>query len=335
MNRVEITVEPASAVRNEAINVLSDAFGKKHTAAVWKWKHEDNPYGQSKVVLAIKNHQVIGVRPMMLFPLIYQNQVVPAVQFVDSAVVASERGKGIFQMICRRALAELDQTLVFHTPNPMSYPAYLKMGWRPVGGMIRSWHPLRFSALLKYLIKKYLFLSIPRAGDVFESLKSHSAVSEFIPIGAEDLIAASENSMEDQIIPQKSREWLAWRTATPDGTRFFYFSYEQKVIIIFFIMKVMGFDCVRVLDVLADFSNKKALENATDDFIRLAGKTCEFISVISHESHPFLHCLKKTRPIRKEPVNFVINPSRISGWDRRIFENPKNWALTQSAVDFN
>ena len=59
-----------------------------------------------------------------------------AVRAVDTATDPSRRRLGIFSRLTRHALAELEAegvAFVFNTPNTLSRPGYLKMGWLDVG----------------------------------------------------------------------------------------------------------------------------------------------------------------------------------------------------------
>lgn len=335
MSQIELTIESASLIRDEAVKLLSQAFQKDHQVGNWIWKHENNPFGQSKVVVARKHNRMVGIRPLMASLVKYKGRYVNAVQFVDSAVVGSERGKGVFRMLCMKALSEINDTLVFNTPNQMSYPAYMKMGWTDVGGLVRLWQPLTFSAMLKYLMKKYKVVPARNIEDAIVQLKIFPAISESIPEEIEALIDLSEKSMDDKIIVNRHRDWIKWRTNTPDDTRFMVYFSENRFVIIFYVIQVNNFIGVRVLDVIADLQNDKFNEMETKQFINIVKKQCDFISMICSAQHPFIKYLKRVIPVRKELVNFVVNTSRFQNVNEKDFLNPVNWALMQSALDYN
>lgn len=67
-----------------------------------------------------------------------------AVRAVDTATDPSRRRLGIFSRLTRHALAELESegvAFVFNTPNSLSRPGYLKMGWLDVGRVPLSARP--------------------------------------------------------------------------------------------------------------------------------------------------------------------------------------------------
>jgi GNAT superfamily N-acetyltransferase len=101
----------------------------------WAWKHERNPFGASPFLVAEAAGKLVGVRVFMRWTWDSAGTAVRAVRAVDTATHPDWRGKRIFQKL---TLALVDQMkeegvgFVFNTPNQMSAPGYLKMGWQEV-----------------------------------------------------------------------------------------------------------------------------------------------------------------------------------------------------------
>jgi GNAT superfamily N-acetyltransferase len=102
----------------------------------WRWKHIDNPFGASPVLVAVDENQIVGVRAFMRWAWTSSKGRVESVRAVDTATHPDFQGKGIFSKLTR-ALLETCKTknydLVFNTPNSKSLPGYLKMGWEKAG----------------------------------------------------------------------------------------------------------------------------------------------------------------------------------------------------------
>jgi hypothetical protein len=102
----------------------------------WRWKHIDNPFGQSPVLLCWEGNELIGVRAFMRWNWILGGKVFRALRAVDTATHPEFQGKGIFK---RLTLALVDHSklhgyhFIFNTPNGQSKPGYLKMGWEVAG----------------------------------------------------------------------------------------------------------------------------------------------------------------------------------------------------------
>jgi N-acetylglutamate synthase-like GNAT family acetyltransferase len=102
----------------------------------WRWKHIDNPFGASPVLIAVTDHQLVGVRAFMRWAWSSSKGRVESVRAVDTATHPDFQGKGIFSKLTKALLDESKKKkyqLVFNTPNSKSMPGYLKMGWEKAG----------------------------------------------------------------------------------------------------------------------------------------------------------------------------------------------------------
>lgn len=100
--------------------------------AFWNWKHVDNPFGASPVILAWHRDQLVAMRAFMNWQWKMDGHTFQALRAVDTATHPDWQGKGLFkkltlQMIEAQKLNQKD--FIFNTPNKQSLPGYLKMGW--------------------------------------------------------------------------------------------------------------------------------------------------------------------------------------------------------------
>lgn len=100
--------------------------------AFWNWKHVDNPFGASPVLLAWNRDQLVAMRAFMNWQWKMGGHTFQALRAVDTATHPEWQGKGLFkkltlQMIEAQKLNQKD--FIFNTPNKQSLPGYLKMGW--------------------------------------------------------------------------------------------------------------------------------------------------------------------------------------------------------------
>lgn len=125
----------------EMIELLKSSLGEgliPKSEAYFKWKHHDNPFGTSKILLAKEGDEIVGLRAFMRWQWVRGTEIVEAVRAVDTATHPSYQGKGIFKTLTMKAVEECKHegvSLVFNTPNPMSMQGYLKMGWYSIGKM--------------------------------------------------------------------------------------------------------------------------------------------------------------------------------------------------------
>lgn len=130
------------------IDLLKKSLGEStipKSELLWNWKHEQNPFGQSYVLLAEENQTLVGLRAFMQWEWQRDNQIYKAIRAVDTATHPDFQGKGIFKKLTLHQLGICKQegvSFVFNTPNSQSKPGYLKMGWVEQGKL-----PIKFKVL--------------------------------------------------------------------------------------------------------------------------------------------------------------------------------------------
>jgi GNAT superfamily N-acetyltransferase len=136
------------------LKVLKASLGEvssKKTREVWNYKHINNPFGKSLVLIAIVNGEIVGVRAFMRWQWQLGSKVYSCFRAVDTATDPNFQGKGIFKKLTLKALdlgIKEKSNFVFNTPNSQSRPGYLKMGWKVVGKVpvyIRPFFRMNFS----------------------------------------------------------------------------------------------------------------------------------------------------------------------------------------------
>jgi GNAT superfamily N-acetyltransferase len=138
----------------------------RRTADLFRWKHLENPFGRSVMLVAEETGRIVGLRAFMRWRFRAGSTSIRAVRAVDTATHPHHQGRGIFLRLTSDALALLrgDTDLVFNTPNDKSGPGYLKLGWRPVGRLTMSVRPRR----LPYRRTAEPPVEAPSARDVLE-----------------------------------------------------------------------------------------------------------------------------------------------------------------------
>ncbi len=116
---------------------LGDVSSEK-SVAYWNWKHVNNPFGPSPVLVAEEGGVLIGVRALMRWDWQEGTQVYRALRAVDTATHPEHQGKGIFKKLTLQLVETATQEgydFIFNSPNTQSTPGYLKMGWEVWGKM--------------------------------------------------------------------------------------------------------------------------------------------------------------------------------------------------------
>ncbi|SDZ58741.1 GNAT family N-acetyltransferase [Rhodonellum ikkaensis] len=121
------------------VGLLKVSLGEDRTPkseALWRWKHLENPFGQSPVLLAEKNGEILGVRAFLRWNWQEEGKTFRALRAVDTAVHPNHLAQGIFSKLTSSLVddsASKGFDFIFNTPNSKSLPGYQKMGWLKQG----------------------------------------------------------------------------------------------------------------------------------------------------------------------------------------------------------
>jgi GNAT superfamily N-acetyltransferase len=153
-SRVVTTIRPyEDKDEPEVLELIVRAMGQGslggRTREFFAWKHLDNPFGRSFLLVAEHEGRIVGLRAFMRWTFQVEHGLIPAVRAVDTATHPDYQGQGIFSRLTLAALEELqhEAQFVYNTPNEKSRPGYLKMGWQVVGDLpvrVRLRRPIRF-----------------------------------------------------------------------------------------------------------------------------------------------------------------------------------------------
>ena len=194
-------IRSATAQDTEAIVLLlKQSLGEsliKKTTSIWQFKHQDNPFGVSHVLVAEEKNSLIGVRAFMQWHWQLGDTIQTAYRAVDTATHPSHQGKGVFKKLTLQALEEVAQKqarFIFNTPNSQSLPGYLKMGWKEVDKINVALVP----AIVYYF--RFLFSSSTRRHSI-----SETKLEELCQLHNQAL------SQKKMLFTPKTLQYLKWR----------------------------------------------------------------------------------------------------------------------------
>lgn len=148
----------------------------------WRWKHVDNPFGNSPVLLAFDGDLLVGVRAFMQWEWTSSTGTQKAVRAVDTATHPEHQGKGIFKKLTLGLLENCKNNqvqFVFNTPNNQSKPGYIKMGWKEVGKFPIRFHVRRPLGILFSIFKKASY-QLPLADQSVTTCLAHPGLQSLI-----------------------------------------------------------------------------------------------------------------------------------------------------------
>jgi GNAT superfamily N-acetyltransferase len=172
----------------------------------WRWKHVDNPFGVSPVLIAISDSQIVGVRAFMRWAWISSKGRVESVRAVDTATHPNYQGKGIFSKLTKALLESVKQknyNLVFNTPNSKSLPGYLKMGWEKAGKLPVGLELIRPLKMLQSLAGNLGGAEVDKRQDSVSYFLNHESLPS--------LITQVQEKSKEKYITAHSVKSLKWR----------------------------------------------------------------------------------------------------------------------------
>ena len=192
---------------------------------LWNWKHEENPFGPSFLLLAEEEEKLVGLRAFMQWEWQWNGQIYKSIRAVDTATHPAHQGKGIFKKLTLHQVGICKQqgvAFVFNTPNNQSKPGYLKMGWVEQGKL-----PLKFKLLHPFSMAYHrLFkLNVPLANEY-----DASPVQIWEP-GISNLVSQAPKSTE-QLVCNLSAQYIAWRYEHNPLFRYNYFTDKANFLMI-------------------------------------------------------------------------------------------------------
>lgn len=181
---------------------------------LFRWKHLDNPFGRSYMIVAEADGRIVGLRSFMRWRFEAGRSVLRGVRAVDTATHPDYQGRGIFSKLTREALGDLaaEADFVFNTPNQNSLPGYLKLGWRRVGTISVSIRPRRPARVLAGYRRARFGGVGSRPEPPIEAEPAGEALGDR---GLPSLLAEAAPRPDDRIATPRDLDYLRWRYGAP------------------------------------------------------------------------------------------------------------------------
>jgi len=280
----------------EIVNLLKQSLGESlipKSENFWRWKHVENPFGQSPVLVAEENNKLIGVRAFMLWQWQLNGKTLKAARAVDTATHPNHQGKGIFKKLTLQLIEDCKQNhvdFIFNTPNKNSMPGYLKMGWIKAGRL-----PIR----LRFITP-------------FEEFFFRNKVTQQISWEELEKTYYESNKIHSTITTPKSINYLKWRYQQVPVATYQILKGEENEFVIYRI-KEGRLKELRVVEYLSDKQQisktlwiqiKIAASKHHARVITLSGKTNNFKKGVLLNVGPIVTIRQVSRDLPNELVSF-------------------------------
>ncbi|MCX6210396.1 MAG: GNAT family N-acetyltransferase [Bacteroidetes bacterium] len=236
----------------QIVDLLKLSLGEnstQKTVEFWDWKHHQNPFGESQIICAFEQDNLIGVRAFMKWQFANNNQTILCERAVDTAVHPKFQGKGIFTKLTLQALDQSKLNgidLIYNTPNTVSKKGYLKMGWIENGRL-----PLKLS----------FHFGIPSRFKNDENEAIYSAYKLPQEFKIEEISTKIESSYFETVIDKK---YIIWRYLNCPINKYGYLYDENNYLVVFRLKEIKGMIELRLCDIII-LNNKKVIDQVINE----------------------------------------------------------------------
>jgi len=302
---------------SQIVELLKITLGEsltKKTVEFWNWKHNENPFGKSKIILAFDGAMLIGVRAFMFWQFSNTTETIKCVRAVDTAVHPNYQGKGVFSKLTLAVLEDCKKdniSLVFNTPNKISKIGYLKLGWVELGKL-----PLRLS----------IPIHTPKIYNE-ELLIQHLTSYEMGKVNEVNLSTSSY-----KFSTELTADYLNWRYINCPIVKYYSIANANEFIIIFRFKKVKSFTELRLCEVVIS-DNKTSINEAISsikEVIKIIRPA--FVSSANNDNIPSIFFKKLYfLPILK--IGPIVTLKNIYDDHFEDFKNYKIWQPTLGCLE--
>jgi N-acetylglutamate synthase-like GNAT family acetyltransferase len=208
------------------IDLLKTGLGEAlvpKSESYWRWKHLENPFGDSLVLLAVKKETIIGVRTFMRWQWKVGAEPIEAVRGVDTVIHPDHQGNGIFGELTMELMKKCEERgyhILFSTPNERSKRGYLKLGWE---------RPDHLPVNIK-VIRPFRMLTnvLGKSKPIEPSRGVHDSIAYYLSRPDLDtLLVMNEKHYPSKIITAHTRQSLQWRYADVPVGRYYAIGVEE------------------------------------------------------------------------------------------------------------
>lgn len=325
---------------HDAHAVFCEVFQSDMPYETFRHKHMDNPNIDRSVMTLVdyQNGAAAGTNSFMGYVLLDGHQSLPVVHSCDSAVKSAFRGRRIFSSLIERAIntcQESQNAFIYATPNPNSYPGFVKLNFCELGKLETYTTITRPVHLLaRKLLRKASDLSAFQDASFTDHAGRSWKMSLKCPFTGQDIAAINNHS---GIHLQRSRDFFQWKIDyLPEGEAAYLCVWQGDALSAYFVLRRHINGSCEFCDWMVPKDRTASLQilKTAVHFLR---SFCDLLSVpmVNPESdEPTL--LTGSGFFRKKswPLPFMIYPtSSLDEDELNRLKNLRNWSLR--SIDFD
>lgn len=320
----------------------------KDVQALYKWKYEGNPFGQTIMWVGINgSQQVISNCVFMPWKFRLNGKTIGATQSVDGVTQLEYRGQGITFKQLNSGMEEAGKTgaqLCFAFPNENGAAVHRKNNGHYLGYILRFTKPLRSEYLINRFIKTEILLkAFSFIGDIILRLCSKETYSfnlngyiikkeESCGNDIDNFWNKFKNKFDYKITTDKNSSYLDWKYLNSPNKNRQLFTVRKNSTVCGFVVLESTPQIGYIIDLLA--YDKNALNFLIAYAIKYFRKICkDSVVFIALENNIYLKNFEKFGFVKRpEEKHFYIYLDENME-NKEFFMDSKNWFITIGDCD--
>ena len=322
-------INKISEVDNDLLSEFyKKIYQKRHNSLTnnWRWWYRVG-YNEFEPIVILVDNKIIGHAGLLPIDLNILEKKIPAIWFVDYAILNKFQGKGYGQILTKEWMKICPNQITFC--NNLSLKIFKKFGWKNNLSTKRQAMPINATKFLPIVKRLNLnFLNSPLRNFI---KKKYNRVISIDPYKIEENYKIINDSFKIKKIETnngfaeivRDEKWLHWRLMEcPYRKNIYFFEYKNN----FAIVHIFLVDNIKKLNILYTYSTDKLQEN--EIFIQIMNWSL-------NNNIDLVWAIKSNTKSENIFPKFLNKSLNFASWssDEKIFKILQNGLLDSQGID--
>ena len=322
-------INKISEVENDLLSEFyKKIYQKRHNSLTnnWRWWYRVG-YNEFEPIVILVDNKIIGHAGLLPIDLNILEKKIPAIWFVDYAILNKFQGKGYGQILTKEWMKICPNQITFC--NNLSLKIFKKFGWKNNLSTKRQAMPINATKFLPIVKRLNLnFLNSPLRNFI---KKKYNRVISIDPYKIEENYKIINDSFKIKKIETnngfaeivRDEKWLHWRLMEcPYRKNIYFFEYKNN----FAIVHIFLVENIKKLNILYTYSTDKLQEN--EIFIQIMNWSL-------NNNIDLVWAIKSNTKSENIFPKFLNKSLNFASWssDEKIFKILQNGLLDSQGID--
>ena len=316
-----------------------------------QWLHQQNLVNANTIYYAMHDKEVAGIYTAL--PVLFKigNEIMPALQSIDTLTDIAHRGKGLFPKLAKKLYADAadnNYALVYGFPNDSSGPGFFnKLEWISFGEVPFLFKPLNIFYFINKFLKKKNISGLPEENYSYDApisakINSSTELKLLTSFGVSYDIVWAEAAKKIAVCANRNAAYMNWRfVAKPDEIYYRYGLYSNGKlhgVVVFTIKRKHGGLIGYLMELIYDPQN----ETAGKQLLKFASAQCkkQKADTILAWSIPecfnyavYKKCGYFNLPEKLRPQQLFLGVRAFNKINSQLILDVKNWYISYADSD--